>query len=305
MKSETTVEELQATYGISGVAEILRGNGDLLKIAVHTPACSGEVYLHGAHVTSWKPADSEETIFVSKESCWEDGRAIRGGIPICFPWFRGKADSPNAPQHGFARIKSWTLDSILADDDGVVVEMSTTSDADSRIWWPSDFKLTFRVTFGKHLNLELQMKNTGQSNLRFEEALHTYHRVGNAETIRIDGLDGVTYLDNTDSNKRCLQQGAVEFTSQVDRVYLDTDHSIQLADPQMGRRVTAVKTNSLTTVVWNPWKEGARSMIDLGDDEWTQMACIEASNIRDFAIKLQPGQQHSMRVTVTVDKLKD
>ncbi len=303
MTSEAKVDELQATHGIPGVANIVVGNGGLTRVVVQTPACSGEIYLHGAHVTSWKPAENEEIIFVSKESRWEDGRAIRGGIPICFPWFRNKADDPSAPQHGFARIKSWELTSIRAKDDTVTVEMSIASDAESRVWWPSDFQLTYRVTFGKDLKLDLQMENTGPSSLRFEEALHTYHRVGNVADIRVEGLDGITYLDNTDSNKRCLQSGPVEFASQLDRVYLDTKHALRLIDPEMLRQVNVTKRNSLTTVVWNPWKEGARSMSDMADEEWVQMACIEASNIRDYAVNLQPGEEHTMRVAITVGKL--
>lgn len=303
MKSERTPDDLRATRGIPGVAEIVTGKGGLPKVVIDTPACIGEIYLHGAHVTSWKPAGGEQTIFVSKESCWEDGRAIRGGIPICFPWFRNKIDNPKAPQHGFARIISWTLDSILAKDDGITVAMRISSDADSRIWWPGDFRLTYRATFGTVLALELEMENTGESSLRFEEALHTYHRVGNAADVRIEGLDGVAYLDNTDSNRKCLQQGPIEFTSQLDRAYLNTDHSVQLVDPEMGRSLNLVKTNSLTTVIWNPWKEAAHSMIDMGDDEWTQMACIEASNIRDFAIDLAPGKKHSMRAAISAAKL--
>jgi glucose-6-phosphate 1-epimerase len=303
MTSETRVEELQTTHGIPGVATIVGGHGGLTKVVVQTPACSGEIYLHGAHVTSWKPADNEETIFVSKESRWEDGRAIRGGIPICFPWFRNKADNPSAPQHGFARIKSWQLDAIRAKDNAVTVELSIVNDAESRVWWPSDFRLTYRARFGKNLDLELQMENTGQSGFRFEEALHSYHSVGNVADVRIDGLDGITYLDNTDSNKPCLQSGPVKFAAPLDRVYLDTAHALHLTDPQMGRQVNVTKTNSLTTVVWNPWEEGARSMSDMGDEEWKQMACIEASNIRDFAVNLQPGQQHTMLVAISVSKV--
>jgi glucose-6-phosphate 1-epimerase len=303
MKTQITIEELQAKYSLSGSSEIMTGNGGLPKVVVNTPDCSGEIYLHGAHITSWKPSDCKEAIFVSEASRWEEGRAIRGGIPICFPWFRNKADNPNAPQHGFARTTAWTLSSIRAKDNAVIVEMSITSDEDSRLWWPSDFKLIYRATFGKKLNLELQVENTGRTSLRFEEALHTYHRVGDVDCIRIDGLAGVTYLDNTDSNKSRLQRGEIEFTSQVDRAYLGTDHSLQLVDSQMKRRVNVVKTNSLTTVVWNPWEEGARSLSDMGDDEWTQMACIEASNIRDFAIDLKPGQQHTMQAMISVEKL--
>jgi glucose-6-phosphate 1-epimerase len=226
MKSQTTVETLQATHGIPGAAEIMTGNGGLSKVRVHTPVCSGEIYLHGAHVTSWKPAGTEEVLFVSGKSRWEDGRAIRGGIPICFPWFRDRADNPRAPQHGFARIRTWQLSSIHSTGDTVTVEMSTSSDTESRAWWPSDFRLTYRAKFGNGLELELEMENTGTSILRFEEALHTYHRVGGAADIRIEGLDGVAYLDNTDSNRRCLQGGVVTFDSQLDRIYLDTVHPL-------------------------------------------------------------------------------
>lgn len=303
MKSETSVETLQATHGIPGTAKIVTGNGGLSKVLVQTPDSSGEVYLHGAHVTSWKPTGTGDTLFVSEKSRWEDGRAIRGGIPICFPWFRDLADNPRAPQHGFARIKAWQLRSIRATGDTVTVAMSTSSDAESREWWPHDFRLTYRVTFGNNLELELEMENTGLSPLRFEEALHTYHRVGNAGEIQIEGLDGIAYLDNTDSNRRCLQSGTVVFDSQLDRIYLETGHPLRLIDPQLGRQVNVAKAHSLTTVVWNPWKEGARSMPDLGDEEWMQMVCIEASNIRDFAIDLQPGQRHRMQVMITVDNL--
>jgi glucose-6-phosphate 1-epimerase len=303
MKPEPTIEDLRATHAIPGVAEIVTGNGGLPKVAIHTPLCSGEIYLHGAHVTSWRPSGAEETLLVSKESHWEDGRAIRGGIPICFPWFRNKADNPQAPQHGFARTTSWTLDSILAEENEVTVTMSITSNANSRSWWPEDFKLVYCAKFGALLTLELEMENTGQSSYRFEEALHTYHRIGNAAKVRIEGLDGVAYLDNTDSNRRCLQQGPIEFTSQVDRAYLGTDHPVQLFDPQMSRSLNLAKTNSLTTVIWNPWKEGAHSIADMADDEWTQMACIEASNIRDFAIDLAPGQKHTMKGVISLAKL--
>src|SRR4051812_24257287 len=130
MKPQLTIEGLRSSHSVPDGTAIVMGNGGLPKVGVNTPVCSGEIYLHGAHITSWKPANSEETIFVSKESLWEDGRAIRGGIPICFPWFRNKADNPKAPQHGFARIRSWALDSITAKKHGVLVEMSMSSDED-------------------------------------------------------------------------------------------------------------------------------------------------------------------------------
>ena len=162
----------------------------------------GEMHLHGAQVTSWRPAGAEEAIFLSRQARWEEGNAIRGGIPICFPWFRAKVDNDHAPAHGFVRTKIWTLKSIEQTADCITVSMCTQSDPDTRRWWPADFRLLHRVTFGSELKLELTASNTGAKPFRFQQALHTYYRVGDVCKVRIRGLDGVAYLDNTDSNKK-------------------------------------------------------------------------------------------------------
>ena len=147
------------------------------------------MYLHGAHVTSWKPAAAadEEVLFLSSQSRWEHGHAIRGGVPICFPWFGDKADDPKAPAHGFVRTKAWQLESIAQAGDGVTVSMFTESDEDTKRWWPAEFRLDYRVTFASELKLELVVTNTGNTSLRFEEALHAYHRVGNIVKTEWEG----------------------------------------------------------------------------------------------------------------------
>ena len=237
---------------------------------------------------------------MSDQSQWEPGRAIRGGIPICFPWFRNKADDPKAPSHGFVRTKAWQLDSVTRDGDAAAITLSTTSDEGTRAWWPHDFHLVHRLTIGAELAQELVVSNSGTQPLRFEEALHTYYRVGAAEAVRVTGLDGVAYLDNTDANREKRQRGDIIFTAQTDRAYVDTVHPIENLEPVLRRRIRLDKENSRTTVVWNPWIEGAHSMADLGDDEWRAMACVEASNIRDFAVVLAPGEQHSMKTRIRV-----
>jgi glucose-6-phosphate 1-epimerase len=303
MGTATTIEELNHRFVIAGIAQVVAGNGGLAKVRINSPAASAEIYLHGAQVTSWKPAGAEEVIFLSEHSRWEDGRAIRGGIPICFPWFRAKADDPKAPAHGFVRTKAWQLESITRDGGAVTVTMSTASDESTRKWWPGEFRLVHRVTVGSGLKLELAVTNTGTTALRPEEALHTYHRVGHAENIHLAGLDGVTYLDNTDSNREKIQHGDVVLTAQTDSAYMNTQHAIELVDPELRRRILIAKENSLTTVVWNPWREGAQALSDLGGDEWQQMICAEASNILGFAVHLAPGQQHTMRANIRVADL--
>jgi glucose-6-phosphate 1-epimerase len=261
------------------------------------------MYLHGAQVTSWKPAAADEVLFLSSKSSWEEGQAIRGGIPICFPWFRAKVNDPQAPAHGFVRTKEWQIESIVENGSGVAVSMFTESAESTQRWWPGKFRLVHRATFGSELSLELKCTNTGTTPLRFEEALHTYNRVADIQEVRLQGLDTVRFLDNTDSNSAKTQSGDVAIVSATDNAYLNTETAVDLSDPKMHRQISLRKTNSLTTVVWNPWRDGANGLHDLGDGEWKQFLCVEASNILTAAVNLAPRQEHTMTAVLSVAKL--
>lgn len=300
MDTAAFVTELERWFGIPEIAQVVTGNGGLPKVRITTARTTGEMYLHGAHVVSWQPAGAKEVLFVSSQSRWQDGQAIRGGVPICFPWFGDKGGDPKAPAHGFVRTKSWTLDSIVHAGDVVTVSMSTASDDDNRQWWPADFRLVHRVSFGSELGLELEVQNTGSSPLHFEEALHSYHRVGDVQTARLVGLDNVQYLDKTDAYREKQQQGDVIVTAETDRVYLNTSGPVELVDPELRRIVRIDKENSLTTVVWNPWSDKARAMSDLGDNEWTLFVCVETSNVLQFGVEVAPGGQHSMKAAIQI-----
>ena len=265
MDNSALINELDRRYGIPGVAEVVAGNGGLPKVRIASAVTVGEIYLHGAHVTSWRPDGAAEVLFVSSRSTWKEGKAIRGGVPICFPWFGDKLDDPNAPAHGFARTRSWQLNAIERSADAVRVSMSTSSDETTKQWWPADFRLVYRAAFGSDLMLELELHNTGVAPLRFEEALHSYLNVGDVRTSRVRGLDAVHYLDKTDEYRQKLQQGDVHITSETDRVYLDTQTAVELLDPVLRRSMHITKENSRTTVIWNPWADKARVMSDLGD----------------------------------------
>jgi glucose-6-phosphate 1-epimerase len=297
---ETEIEALNQQFAIPGLARCVAGKGNLPKIEIATPGSSAEIYLHGAQVTLWRPAGAEDVIFLSEHSRWEDGKAIRGGVPICFPWFRSKADNPQAPAHGFVRTKSWQLASLTQKGDAIVVELETTSNDDTRKWWPYDFHLLHRVTVGANLTMELVVTNTGSTTLRFEEALHSYHRVGEVHGVRVAGLDGTVFLDNTDSNREKTQQGDIVLSKPTDNAYLRTQSTLELIDPTLQRCIQIEKQHSGTTIVWNPWEQGAKALADLGDDEWKTMLCIEASNILGSAVELAPGKQHVMTATISV-----
>jgi glucose-6-phosphate 1-epimerase len=298
-----TVEDLDRRFGIAGSAQVLADEAGIPKVRLTAPQSDGEMHLHGAQVTSWKPPGGKEVIFLSRQARWEEGKAIRGGIPICFPWFRAKADDAHAPAHGFVRTKIWTLESIEHTADGIAVSMSTQSGPDTRRWWPADFRVLHCVTFGSELSLELTVRNTGAKPFRFEEALHTYYRVGDVRKVRVRGLDGVTYLDNTDSSKKKKQNGDVVISSPTDNAYMNTQNSLQLIDPVLNRSIQVTKQNSDSTVIWNPWAEGARVLSDLGNDEWQHMVCVEGSNILENAVELAPSANHKITVTMAVNSL--
>ena len=297
---ETAIEALNQQFAIHGLARCVAGKGNLPKIEITALGSSAEIYLHGAHVTSWRPAGAEDVIFLSEHSRWEDGKAIRGGVPVCFPWFRAKADDPKAPAHGFARTKSWQLASLTQKGDAVVAELETTSNDDTRKWWPYDFHLLHRVTVGTSLTMELVVTNTGTTPLRFEEALHSYHRVGEVHGVRVAGLVGTVFLDNTDGNREKTQQGDIVLSKPTDNAYLRTRSTLELIDPTLQRCIQIEKQHSGTTIVWNPWEQGAKALADLGDDEWKTMLCIEASNILGSAVELAPGKQHVMTAMISV-----
>jgi glucose-6-phosphate 1-epimerase len=296
-----TVEELQSKFGIDGCASVVPGLGGLPKVVVTTPDATGEMYLHGGHVTSWRPRGHEDVLFVSSSSLWQDGRAIRGGVPVCFPWFGGKADNAKAPAHGLVRTVVWDLDSVRRDGDAVTVAMSTASNAATKAWWPGEYRLTHRVTFGAALTMDLVIENASTEPQRFEEALHAYYSIGDVTQIRVRGLDGIEYLDKTDGNQRKQQRGEAVIASETDRVYLETTGAVELVDPVLRRTITVEKVHSGNTVLWNPWQEKARSLHDLADGEWKRMVCIEGCNAGDGAVTLAPGAQHSMRITVRVN----
>ncbi len=297
---QSQINALNRRCGIPRVAEVVSGNGGLPKLRVTAPSASADIYLQGAQITAWQPVNGEEILFLSEHSHWQDGRAIRGGIPVCFPWFRSKVDDPKAPAHGFVRTKEWHLESVKVDGESVVVVCSTESDESTLRWWPHAFRLVHILSIGRSLQLQLLVTNTGQTSFSFEEALHSYFRVSRIEDVRIRGLDQITYLDNVDGNRAKTQSGDLIVAGKTDNAYTDVHGAAELIDQIWGRTIRTEKDNSATTVVWNPWQDGAAALSDLGDDEWRQFACVEASNILGSAILLERGKEHRMQATIRV-----
>lgn len=295
--------ELNQRFEIPGIATIVQGNGGLPCVRVTTPRATGGVYLHGAHVASWKPAEDEEVVFVSAKTRWQDGTAIRGGVPICFPWFSERTEDPKSPAHGLVRTKPWQLEAITHADNNVTVALSTSADAATRKYWLGEFRLLFCVTFGEQLRLELIVANHGDISFRFEEALHAYYRVGNVEAAKLHGLGGVTYIDKTDGRREKHQRGDLVLAGETDRIYRNTSSAVEIEDCALRRRVLIAKEGSRDTVVWNPWAEKAKAMSDLGNEEWRQFVCVETANVGDHGITLAEGQTHTMAALISLNEI--
>jgi glucose-6-phosphate 1-epimerase len=279
------------------------GAGGLETIRIDTPVCSGEILTYGAHVCAWKPQGAAPVIWMSRRSWHESGRPVRGGIPICFPWFGPHGSDPAAPPHGFARLRTWGIDAVESLADGAIaVALSLHSDAATRQVWPHEFQLRYRVVFGRTLTMQLAVRNTSAAPFTVQEALHTYFAVGDIRDIAIDGLAGVRYVDKLQGGERCVQRSEpIRFSGETDRPYLDTEATVTIVDARLGRRIVIAKRGSRTTVVWNPWIAKAKAMPDFDDEEWPSMVCVETANALDNAITLPPGSEHTMEAAIRVE----
>ena len=300
MSDPKLLDSLNERFGVAGVLKFESGSGGLIRAAVGGRAAEGHVYLHGAHVTHHRAAGQRPLLFLSERSQFATGKAIRGGVPVIFPWFGARAGHPEAPDHGFARIREWVMDSVeQANDGSVAVTLAFEADDTTRRTWPYEFRVRHRVMFGERLEMTIQVENRSGQPFHFEEALHTYVRVGDVSQVSIAGLGGSVYIDKTDDMKRkTLATGPLRLNGTTDRVFLDTRSTCTVTDPVLERRIVVEKTGSATTVVWNPWHEKASAMADLGDVQWRSMLCVEAANAADNALHLAAGQRHAMRVVM-------
>ncbi|MEC7584257.1 MAG: D-hexose-6-phosphate mutarotase [Planctomycetota bacterium] len=295
------IEPLNERFAQPGTLEFVRGRGDLPLARVTTPHGRGEVYLHGAHVTSWQPVGAEDLLWVSESSRYAEGKAIRGGIPICWPWFGDDASGQGRPAHGFARTQAFAVTrGEVLDDGSCVLELCLEPSEVTRVLWPEDFRLTLTATFGAELDLRLGMENRSDRPVTHTAALHSYLRVGDVGRVQLAGFAGGEYLDKVRGFARDRQDEEPRIDGEIDRVYLQTREALSLVDPVMQRTLRVTKVGSHTTVLWNPGPEHARQMADLDDEGYRNMLCIEAANAHEDEVALQPGQSHVLGTTLSL-----
>ena len=279
------------------------GAGGLPRARVSGARADAELYLQGGHLTRWQPHGAAPVLFLSTRAAYAPGTAIRGGVPLIFPWFGPHAIDRQAPMHGFARSRPWRLVISGPGADGaVILELALEDDEATRRLWPSAFSLRYRVTVGADLHLALEVVNTSPAPFTFEAALHTYLSVGDIRTVAVTGLEHTTYIDKVDAFTRKQHGGEpLRLTGETDRVVLGTRARCVVDDRALGRRLVVDKTGSATTVVWNPWATRAREIVDLEPDDWRRMICVETANAADDAVTLPAGERHTMSATIRVE----
>ena len=279
------------------------GQGGLLRAVISTPAAEAEVYLQGAHVTHWTPRGQRPVLFVSPKSLFAPGKAIRGGIPVIFPWFGARSDGKPGPAHGFARNSEWVIEGTNLNNDGCVeIKLALAPNEAARGLGYAGFRLRFRVTIGSDLEMELETRNDAKEPLTYEEALHTYLAVADIRQVSVSGLEGTAYIDKTDGFKRKkLDNELLRITKETDQVHLSTKATCVVHDPVRNRRIIVEKSGSDSTVVWNPWIDKTKGMSDMAPDDWKGMICVETANAADNPILLPPGTSHKLTALIRVE----
>ncbi|WP_295420752.1 D-hexose-6-phosphate mutarotase [Sulfurovum sp.] len=292
---------LNGLFAIPGHLHFEAGEGGLAKVAVNNAYAHCEIYLHGAHITSFGPHDEDEVLWLSKSAQYSDAKAIRGGIPICWPWFGPDPENKGRAQHGFARNSLWTVFGTSVNAKGETLLRLGLQDSEaSRKLWPYVFMTEYHITVGKTLHLELKTINEDEKPFALSSALHTYFAVDHTDNVRVEGLEGKNYIDQLRSNVQCMQEGDVIFTGEVDRIYEDDTPCCIVHDG--ARSIQVAKKGSKSTVIWNPWAEKAAMMGDFDDEGYQHMVCIETANAGFDMRTLKPGESHVLTQSIVLCK---
>ncbi|MCH8614276.1 D-hexose-6-phosphate mutarotase [Arsenicicoccus dermatophilus] len=249
------------------------------------PEATATIHDQGAHLLTWAPQGQAPVLWASPQVRLEEGKGIRGGVPICFPWFGPGRTGDRTPTHGPARTTPWRSTTI---EPGHATYAITGAELGVQ-----DLEATYDVRAGARLELTFTVRNTGAQELTYEEALHAYLTVGDAREITVEGLAGATYVDKTDQGRSHRQDGELRLTRETDRVFRSAG-PVTVVDPVLGRRLRVTKTGSASTVVWNPWDELSASLGDMGPEAWRTMVCVEGGNAMADEITLAPGDSHTL-----------
>ncbi|MEL6437799.1 MAG: D-hexose-6-phosphate mutarotase [Cyanobacteria bacterium J06621_8] len=296
------IEQLNADYGIVNQVKFSEGGGGFPLVEVSNKFAQATISLYAGHILSFKPVgQAEDAIFVSSKVNYQAGKAIRGGAPICWPWFGPDPEGKGRPNHGFARNSFWQMREVVTTAEGAIqIVLGLVDTPETRAIWDYSFDLAIAITVGQVLTVDLITHNTGSQKFSITQALHTYFKIGDIDQVTVLGLKDCDYLDKVDGGQQKTQTEEVTFSGECDRIYLEVPPELVIDDPALNRKIKVTAKNSTTAIVWNPAAKIAEAMADMGDLDYQHFVCVETANAAQEIIEIAPGDRYIMSAQYAV-----
>ncbi len=296
------IKQLTAKYGIANQVEFVEGNGGLTMVQVSTPKATALISIHAGQVLSYQPVGEEDLLFLSSKAYYQNNKAIKGGVPICWPWFGPDPEGKGRPGHGFVRNRPWNVigTEVLANE-AIKITLGLTDTAETRDIWPHAFELTQEIVIDDSLNLTLATRNNDTEPFGITQGFHTYFNIGDIAQTSVLGLQDCNYIDkvNTDDEVK-NQSGVVTIGAEVDRIYRTLSNTLIIDDKALDRCIQIISQGSHSAVVWNPWEKIAKDMADLEDTDYFRFLCVETTNAADDVVMVVPGQEFKLVVNYKI-----
>lgn len=297
------IDELNEKYGIEGEVGFTELEGDLVFITVSNKYADADISLYGAHMLTFTPVNRMDLLWVSPESKFEEGKPIRGGIPVCFPWFGPHKTDSSKPQHGFGRLMYWDVIETASKPNGETeIRLGLNSSEGTKAYWPFDFHAEMTFTIGQFLTVSLNVTNTSAEVFDYACALHSYFGLSSIENIAIEGLQNAKYHSQLEPGDFVQESPLLKIEKAVTRHYYKTEATCVINDPVFRRRIKIAKEGSENTTVWNPWAEACKQIDDAPDEAYHSFVCLETVNAFDGTIQLQPGESHKTTAFIGLEE---
>lgn len=292
---------LNACFARDNNLQFSEGEAGMTKVDITFNEATLELYLQGAHITRYQPVTDVDLLWMSDSAVYQPGKALRGGIPLCWPWFGADSQNPDRPQHGYARTSDFNVLSTLATDQATSITLTLDPAQSSCPDWKNKVRLEFEIRLSAALWIEMRSHNLSDSPLTLSNALHNYFSISSRQRIAVPAVTGLTYLDKLQNYQPQLQSSALTINGEVDRVYQAPPASIDLLDPDRQINTSMYCWGNNNLVIWNPGAQKAQAMADFDDDGFEQMICIEPANALEQSITLQPGEGHRLGQLLKID----
>lgn len=267
----------------------------------------------GAQVLSYQRIGEPPVLWLSEQAIFKQGKSVRAGVPVCWPWFGNLKRNPEtvqalyhgeeAPAHGLVRGRDWQLLGIANEGTAVRVDFSLPDTQGDLPGWPHTVELTLSIVMAEQLRITLTSYNLDNVPVTLSQALHSYFAVSDVREVQVEGVEGLGYIETLANWEQRTQAGTLGFAGETDRIYLQVPEQLSIVDPNWNRRTRVTSTGSRSAVIWNPWIERAAELPDMADDGWQRMLCIETANVWDDVVTLAPGASHSLSLSIGSEPL--